>query len=122
MELAQAIAIERGWPDDRIHLEYFTKEVRPADGGDSEFEVVLQKSAKSLMVKSDQSIIAALHEAGIDILTSCEQGVCGTCVTAVVEGEPDHRDVYFNQDEHASGKLITPCVSRCKGKRLVLDL
>jgi hypothetical protein len=43
----------------------------------------------------------------------------GTCVTAIIEGEPDHRDVYFNQDEHASGKLITPCVSRCKGKRLV---
>ena len=122
MELAQAIASERGWPDDRIHLEYFTKEVRPVDGGDSEFEVVLQKSAKSLTVKSDQTIIAAMHEAGIDILTSCEQGVCGTCVTAVIEGEPDHRDVYFNQDEHASGKLITPCVSRCKGKRLVLDL
>lgn len=121
MELAQTIATENGWPTDRTHLEYFTLEQQPA-GTNAEFELVLQKSAKHLIVKSDQTIIAALQDAGVEILTSCEQGVCGTCVTAVLEGEPDHRDVYFNPQERASGKLITPCVSRCKGKRLVLDL
>jgi vanillate O-demethylase ferredoxin subunit len=122
MELVQAIATENGWPTDRIHLEYFTLENHPGDKTDTEFELVLHKSSKRLIVKSDQTIIDALREAGVDILTSCEQGVCGTCVTAVIEGEPDHRDVYFNPLERASGKLITPCVSRCKGKVLVLDL
>jgi vanillate monooxygenase ferredoxin subunit len=122
MELAQAIATESGWQAAQIHLEYFTLENRPSENTDTEFELVLRKSSKRLIVKSDQTIIRALEEAGVDILTSCEQGVCGTCVTAVIEGEPDHRDVYFNPLERASGKLITPCVSRCKGKRLVLDL
>lgn len=122
MELAQAIATERGWPTAQIHLEYFTSENRPSENTDTEFELVLHKSSKRLIVKSDQTIIVALREAGVDILTSCEQGVCGTCVTAVIEGEPDHRDVYFNPQERASGKLITPCVSRGKGRRLVLDL
>ena len=110
-------------PNDRIHLEYFTAEIPvQAENADTEFELVLQKSSKRLIVKSGQTIIGALQEAGVDILTSCEQGVCGTCVTRVIEGEPDHRDVYFNAQERESGKLITPCVSRCKGKRLVLDL
>jgi|SRR5579883_1873545 vanillate O-demethylase ferredoxin subunit len=122
MELAQAIAGASGWPAVQIHLEYFTAENRSGGTADTEFELVLHKSAKRLTVNRDQTIIVALREAGIEILTSCEQGVCGTCVTAVVEGEPDHRDVYFNAEERASGKLITPCVSRCKGKRLVLDL
>lgn len=121
MELAQTIAAENGWPADRIHLEYFTLEQQPSNA-DAEFELVLYKSAKRLIVKRDQTIIGALQEAGVNILTSCEQGVCGTCVTTVIEGEPDHRDVYFNSQERASGKLITPCVSRCKGNRLVVDL
>lgn len=120
MALAEAIAIEQRWPAVQIHLEYFTS--GNGSGENTEFELVLHKSSKRLSVKSDQTIIMALRDAGVDILTSCEQGVCGTCVTAVVEGEPDHRDVYFNPQERASGKLITPCVSRCKGKRLVLDL
>jgi vanillate O-demethylase ferredoxin subunit len=122
MELAQTIATASGWPASQIHLEYFISENSPTVTADTEFELVLHKSAKRLIVKSDQTIVAAMREAGVDILTSCEQGVCGTCVTAVIEGEPDHRDVYFNSQERALGKLITPCVSRCKGKRLVLDL
>jgi len=122
MELTQTIATASGWPATEIHLEYFVSENLPDGRKDTEFELVLHKSSKCLTVKSDQTIITALREAGVDILTSCEQGVCGTCVTAVLEGDPDHRDVYFNPQERASGKLITPCVSRCKGKRLVLDL
>ena len=71
-------------------------------------------------VKADW--LSELEAAGLEPMTSCEQGVCGTCLTTVLEGEPDHRDLYLNPAEKESGTLILPCVSRCKGKKLVLDL
>ena len=67
------------------------------------------------------SIIEAMRQAGVEIVTSCEQGVCGTCLCTVLEGEPDHRDLYLNESERAGGKLMLPCVSRARGARLVLD-
>jgi len=63
-----------------------------------------------------------LKDHGIEILTSCEQGVCGTCITRVLEGEPDHRDMYFTDEEKAKNDQFTPCCSRAKSKTLVLDL
>jgi vanillate monooxygenase ferredoxin subunit len=122
MELARSIALQRELAPDNIHLEYFTASPEPAGDGGTAFEVVLKRSGKTVKVRADQTIIEAMEEAGVDVLTSCEQGVCGTCVTTVLEGKPDHRDCYFNEQERQSGKLITPCVSRCLGDRLVLDL
>jgi len=122
MALAVAIAIERNWPQENIHLEHFAAVLPPEDPTARSFEVVAKRSGKTVVVEPKQTITQALISAGVDIFTSCEQGVCGTCVTAVLEGEPDHRDQYFNAAEHSSGKVITPCVSRCKGKRLVLDI
>jgi vanillate monooxygenase ferredoxin subunit len=122
MSLVRASAAKTRWPESNIHLEYFSAKPASSAAEDEPFEVVLHKSGRTISVKADQTIIRAMEEAGVSILTSCEQGVCGTCVTNVVEGEPYHRDQYFNATERASGKLITPCVSRCKGKRLVLDL
>ncbi|MEX3009680.1 2Fe-2S iron-sulfur cluster-binding protein [Hoeflea sp. TYP-13] len=122
MDLVRETAANSGWPESRVHLEYFSADPDALQLDGDAFEVVLEKSGTTLVVGSDQTIIEAMEEAGLEVLTSCEQGVCGTCVTNVIEGEPDHRDLYFNAGEHASGKVITPCVSRCKGKRLVLDL
>ena len=68
------------------------------------------------------SITEALTAQGIEILTSCEQGVCGTCITRVLEGEPDHRDMYFTDAERAKNDQFTPCCSRSKSAVLVLDL
>ncbi len=56
------------------------------------------------------------------VLSSCREGVCGTCETAVIDGLPDHRDHVLSADEHASGEMMMPCVSRCLGDRIVLDL
>jgi vanillate O-demethylase ferredoxin subunit len=122
MSLVRAGAAKTRWPESNVHLEYFSAEPASSTAEDQPFELVLHKSGRTISVKPDQTIIRAMEEAGVSILTSCEQGVCGTCVSNVIEGEPDHRDQYFNATERASGKLITPCVSRCKGKRLVLDL
>ena len=63
-----------------------------------------------------------LAENGIEMMVSCEPGVCGTCLTRVLEGEPDHRDLYLDDDEHAANDQFTPCCSRAKSKVLVLDL
>src|SRR3546814_15986663 len=59
---------------------------------------------------------------GIDIPVSCEQGICGTCVTRVLRGEPDHRDLFMPDQEHAANDQFTPCCSRARSLRLVLDL
>jgi len=73
-------------------------------------------------IAPDRSVVQALSAAGIAVQTSCEQGVCGTCLTRVLEGIPDHRDVYLTPDEQAAGDQFLPCCSRAKTPRLVLDL
>jgi ferredoxin len=59
---------------------------------------------------------------GIPVVTSCGQGVCGTCLTGVLEGACDHRDAFLSDKERAAGDRILVCVSRAQGGRLVLDL
>jgi len=75
-----------------------------------------------LMVPPELSILEAVENAGIPVLSSCAEGICGTCETQVVEGEPDHRDSLLTDEEKAVGDLMMICVSRCRGDRLVLDL
>ena len=67
-------------------------------------------------------MVQALPPHGIEIATSCEQGVCGTCLTRVLEGEPDHKDMYLTPEEQAANDQFTPCCSRAKSPMLVLDL
>lgn len=122
MDLVEKIAAITGWPNDRVHLERFSVDADALDLSGDSFEVVLRQSGQSITVGPDQTIIQAMEKAGIVPLTSCEQGVCGTCMTTVIDGEPDHRDFFLNDMERQEGNLIMPCVSRCKGKRLVLDL
>ena len=122
MDLVVQIATALGWADDHIHLEHFSVDTDDLDLSGGAFEVVLQQSGLTFAVGPEQTIIAAMEEAGHIPLTSCEQGVCGTCITKVLEGEPDHRDQYLSDAEKAAGTAIMPCVSRCKGNRLVLDI
>ena len=75
-----------------------------------------------MRVREDQTVLDAIRGLGIPILTSCENGVCGTCETAVLEGVPDHRDAVLGAQERNDGNTMMVCVSRCKGARLVLDL
>jgi vanillate O-demethylase ferredoxin subunit len=110
-----------GWPSDQIHLEYFG--AKPQDVSDNAgFEVKLTSTGKVYAIPVDKTIVQVLEANGIDIPISCEQGVCGTCTTRVLEGIPDHRDVYFTEREHAANDQFTPCCSRAKSKLLVLDL
>jgi vanillate O-demethylase ferredoxin subunit len=112
-------ATKRGYADDHIHHEYFQVEVDSSGAG---FEVVAARTGKSVHVAEGQTILDALGTLGIKIEVSCEQGVCGTCMCEVLEGEPDHRDVYFTDDEKQANDQILVCCSRAKSKKLVLDI
>lgn len=112
-------AAKAGYADDHIHREYFQVEVDNSGAG---FEVVAARSGKSVQVAEGQTILEALAGVGIKIDISCEQGVCGTCLCDVLEGEPDHRDVYLTDDEKAANDQILVCCSRAKSNKLVLDI
>jgi ferredoxin len=67
-------------------------------------------------------VLHAVRAAGVDVLSSCRQGICGTCETTVLAGQPDHRDSILEDNERAAGDCMFICVSRALGDRLVLDL
>lgn len=110
------------WPPGSLHLERFAPKPVADAGPATGIEVVCQSSGKTLQVPPDRSILEVAEEAGIHVLSSCQEGVCGTCETAVLEGVPDHRDSLLTQEEQDAGDFMMICVSRCKGDRLVLDL
>jgi ferredoxin len=89
---------------------------------DGRFEVVLQKSGQTLTVTKDQSILKVLQDAGHEVPFSCSEGICGTCLTKVVAGTPDHWDMYLTPEEQEKGDCIMVCSSRSQTARLVLDL
>jgi vanillate O-demethylase ferredoxin subunit len=121
IEHVTSTAKDKGWSKDQVHLEYFG--AAPQDkSGDGSFEVRIASTGKTYPIAADKSVTEALKAHGIEILTSCEQGVCGTCITRVLDGEPDHRDMYFTDDEKEKNDQFTPCCSRSKSAMLVLDL
>jgi ferredoxin-NADP reductase len=110
------------WPEASIHFEWFTPRSRPADETSGSFEVVCRRSGVTLTVPADQSVLAALTEAGIEIPRSCEQGVCGTCEVRLISGEVDHRDSILSASERAANQSMMVCVSRARNDQLVLDI
>lgn len=92
------------------------------DEGDHEFTVVVNSTGQEFTVPTDQSIVDVLLANGIRIMTSCAEGVCGTCETKVLEGQIAHRDSLLTDEDREEGLYMMPCVSRCRGDRLVLDI
>ena len=121
MDAVLGTARAAGWPETQIHYEFFGAEVAKSDS-DASFEIKLASSGRIVMVSKDQTVVQALAAAGVDIMISCEQGVCGTCLTRVLEGVPDHKDSYLTPEEQAANDQFTPCCSRSKTQQLVLDL
>jgi ferredoxin-NADP reductase len=110
------------WPPGTLHLERFGAKAQAPTGGESPFEVVLQRSGLTLTVAPGTSVFDAVREAGVSVLGSCLEGVCGTCETEVVAGDVDHRDSVLTAEEQESGEVMMICVSRCRSGSLVLDL
>ena len=111
-------AAELGWPREAVHYEEF---LAPQPG--KPFEVKLAVSNKVIQVGEQESLLEAMEREGVDAPYLCRGGACGQCETRVIDysGNFIHRDHWLEDDEHASGEKIMPCVSRFEGKTLVLD-
>ena len=111
------------WPPGTLHIERFAaKPQEPTTEVDSSFELVLQRSGLTVQVPPDKSVLTVIREAGVSVLASCLEGICGTCETEVIDGDVDHRDSVLNDEERASNEYMMVCVSRCRSPRLTLDL
>ncbi|MCI4677903.1 PDR/VanB family oxidoreductase [Rhodoblastus acidophilus] len=120
MDHVLGAARARGWPEDRLHYEYFAAAPSPAEG-DRPFRIVLARSGRTIDVPAGVTAAQAMAEAGVEPPLSCEQGVCGTCLLPVIEGQPDHRDHFQNPAERAANTHFAACCSRAVTPRLVLD-
>jgi ferredoxin-NADP reductase len=110
------------WPRGTLHLERFSPKTDAAQGPRHEFEVELAQSGTVLRVPADQSVLEVVERAGVSVLSSCQEGTCGTCETTVLDGTPDHRDSVLTAEEQEIGDAMMICVSRSCSPRLVLDL
>ena len=86
------------------------------------FQIILAKSGKTYEVAANSTILETLEFEGHTVMSSCQQGVCGTCETRVLAGEIDHQDMVLMDDEKAAGDKMMICCSRAKGASLTLDL
>lgn len=111
----------RPWPANALHLERFAPKTLAEDVVDSEFEVEFARSGVTATVPVGTSILDVATEHGLFVLRSCSEGVCGTCETVLLEGDPEHRDSVLTDEDREDGCFM-PCVSRARSARLVLDL
>ncbi|MBG0851870.1 oxidoreductase [Streptomyces spinoverrucosus] len=109
------------WPAGALRVERFAPKsaVHATEG---EFEVELARSGRTLTVPPGTSVLDAVERAGVQVLSSCREGTCGTCETTVLAGTVDHRDSLLTPDEQAAHDTMMICVSRAACPRLVLDL
>ena len=105
------------------HIERFTPvQTRATAMEPAGYQVELRRSGRVLYVMPGVSLLDSLLACGIDVDHSCREGVCGTCMVPVLEGEPDHRDSVLMESQRAANDVVMACVSGSKGGRLVLDL
>jgi ferredoxin-NADP reductase len=121
MDHVTSLAAELGWEKGHLHTELFSAP-ELVEGQERAFTVIARKSGLTLHVAADQTILGVLLENGIQVETSCEVGICGTCITRVLEGQPDHRDEVLNAAEKAANEEIAVCCSRSLSDTLVIDL
>jgi ferredoxin-NADP reductase len=113
-------AVTKDWPYGEAHVEHFTALAPAASEGG--FLVELARSGITIEVKEGQTILEAVRAAGVDVPSSCEQGVCGACETRVLSGIPDHRDMILSPQEQEANDTMMICCSGCKSEKLVLYL
>ncbi|MEU0878180.1 PDR/VanB family oxidoreductase [Lentzea sp. NPDC005914] len=110
------------WPAGTLHVERFAPRTDAAQGPRHEFEVELAQTRTVLRVPAGESVLEVVERAGVPVLSSCQEGTCGTCETTVLGGTPDHRDSVLTAEEQEAGDVMMICVSRSRSPRLVLDL
>jgi len=121
IELVRSHARAGGWRASHIHVEHFgaAPQDLPEPGS---FDVTIVSSGKTIRVDAASSVAEALARHGVMVPVSCMEGVCGTCITGVLDGVPEHRDCYFSEEEKARNDQFMPCCSRARSTSLLLDL
>jgi vanillate monooxygenase ferredoxin subunit len=115
-------ANDAGWDPANVHREFFAAPSRENGEPDRAFSIRLGRSGRTIRVREDETALEALAREGVAIDSSCEQGVCGTCLTPVLDGIPDHRDSYLTDSEKATNQSFLPCCSRSLTPALVVDV
>lgn len=106
----------------QLHFERFTLATEEQEKDNNAFEVKINSSGEVYTVKPDETILTVLAKNGVNVPSACAAGLCGTCITDVLEGEIDHRDGILSNDEKASNDYMCVCISRAKSARITLDL
>jgi ferredoxin-NADP reductase len=117
-------AVEAGashWTQGHVHFEWFAAPKTPHPSN-RPIEVTLARTGTVLVVPADRTILDVVRDSGVHVQCACEEGVCGTCETAVLAGEPQHRDFLLSPEERAANRTMMICVSRANSRQLVLDL
>lgn len=119
-KMIEVFRASAGWrPEDNVHIEHFVgTKAKPTTA----FDVVLKRRGVQLHVPAGETIMQVLMDNGIPVAHSCREGVCGTCETVVLEGEPDHMDNILSRRERESGTVMMICCSGAKSDKLVLDI
>lgn len=121
MDLVTQTAAAQGWPQERLHRESFVPG-QTSEADDVPFEIEVASTGEVFTIPVGVSAASVLDAAGVFVPLSCEQGICGTCMTRVISGTPDHRDYFQTPEEKATNLHFTPCCSRSRSARLVVDL
>jgi ferredoxin-NADP reductase len=111
-----------GWPPYTLRTERFVGKEFGAPVRQRTFDVELARTGRTVTVTPDKTVLEAVGAVGVDVLSSCRQGTCGTCEVTVLAGEPDHRDSLLDDVERQMNDCMFICVSRSRSDRLVLDL
>ena len=118
----RSVMDEYRWSPSQFVFERFTPAAENNTAAKNAFYIELASSGQRLQVAADQTIAQVLQHAGVEVMLSCEQGMCGSCITGVLDGIPEHRDSVLTAEEKAGNDQITLCCSRAKSPVLVLDL
>ncbi|MEQ9122685.1 MAG: PDR/VanB family oxidoreductase [Alphaproteobacteria bacterium] len=112
--------LTEGRAHETVHIERFV--AAPPPGPVGGFRLRLKRSGRTVQVAPGQTMLAALLDAGVDVLYACQTGMCGTCETRVLSGAPDHRGEYLTDAERLSNTTVLVCCSGSRTEELELDL
>jgi len=116
-----ATAKQHSWPSEHLFSETFVP-TQADETRNKAFQVKIASTGEMLDVAADEQLIDVLHQAGYPVMCSCTQGICGSCITPVLEGVPEHRDAIMSNEQRSTNDCMTVCVSRAQSKLLVLGL
>jgi vanillate O-demethylase ferredoxin subunit len=120
LDAVRRIWEETGRPASKLRYETFGSSGRFATQA---FLVKVPRLGLSIEVPESKSMLDALTEAGVNVLSDCDRGECGVCVLNVLsaEGVIDHRDVFFSRQQHQENRKICACVSRVAGHSITVE-